>query len=76
MKVLIDKRTVIVDNGYELNKQGQRIAFHSSLQSVKFEENQKLVAGGHLYVLNYNPKTYQPKFPETYNEFIENGSKF
>jgi hypothetical protein len=56
-----------------------KVAFHGSDVLNHYiavgKENVKLVTQGHLYVLNYNVKTFVPTYPMTYEEFKANGSK-
>lgn len=37
--------------------------------SMASHENARLITGGHVYVLNYNPETYVEKKPTTYAEY-------
>lgn len=83
MKALIDNREVEHSYGYEYGKDinGRRckVAYHG--QDVlehhcsSGKENVKLVSQGHLYVLNYNKKTFVPSYPMTFEEYRGNGNK-
>jgi len=63
--------------GLDITKRKCRVSYQGTLSNFdSTQENRKVAGGGHVYVLNYNPKTYTPKYPETFEEFRENGSKF
>lgn len=73
MKVLIDGIEAEIDNMCYQIKDGQRVAFHSSLHLTgSFPENSKVISGGHVYVVNYNSETYLKKTPETFSEYLSN----
>ena len=66
---------------YGLNIHGEkcRVSFHGydvlEHHCAIKNENVKLVTKGHLYVLNYNSKTFIPTYPMTFKEYQENGNK-
>ena len=80
MKVLIDNVEKIIDkDGFEVINQWNtafpvRVASHiNALRGIPFgnKENFKVITGGHVYVLNYNPKTYVAEKPFTFSEYRE-----
>lgn len=76
MLILIDGVPTKTKGAYVINDKGQPVSFHRILIEHIPGKNQKIATGGHVYVLNYNPKTFVRKYPMTYNEFKENGYKF
>ena len=81
MLILIDKEEKEVDSsgyvyGKDIDGRTCRASWHRTLTSHHSNrENFKVLGGGHVYVINYNAKTYIPESPETFQEYRDNGSK-
>lgn len=76
--VLIDSKEHYVDeHGYVYCMNlGKKVpcSYHSALIGNKRQiENVKVVTGGHLYVMNYNPQTYIQQGARNFNEYTEYG---
>ena len=57
--------------GLDVDGRKCRVSSHRGLQNFTIEiENQKVITGSHVYVLNYNKDTYKPKSPETFEEYL------
>jgi hypothetical protein len=81
MKALIDKEFCIIDDGgykrgNDLNGRNCRVAFHDVANRFRnSEDNFKVITSGHVYILNYNEKTYKAKRPETFEEYRQDKIK-
>jgi len=81
MNVLIDNIEKEFLNGYvqgiDITGRKCNASYHIAiLDHQTWGENFKLAGNGHVYVINYNKKTFVEKYPMTFEEYIENGNKF
>ena len=83
MKALVDKIEEEFDSeGYLIGKEfsgclGQPVAWHRLTVGGHrcFRENRKVIGSGHVYIMNYNPETYIPTHPETFDEYLQSKNK-
>ena len=76
--VLINGQEKEVTGFGQIIKNDQPVSYHSALDRRHHNEreNSKFATSGHIYVVNYNPKTYKKGKIETFEQFRENGYKF
>ena len=73
MKALIDGKLTEIKNGVQYENNIPVASHATGLSKAPYQgrENFRLITTGHVYILNYNEKTYQPKKPETFTEYLK-----
>ena len=58
--------------GFDITGRKCNVSWHMVIEGHPTNrENFKVIGCGHVYVLNYNPNTYKPKSPLTFDEYLK-----
>ena len=77
MNVLVDNVLCEFDSqgykkGPDVTGRIARVAWHHTVADhVNSGENFKVIGGGHVYIINYNEKTYKPQYALTFDQYLE-----